>query len=322
MNIAIEEKTFNRSINNPRRNFMKNLRLRYGIMGFAALAFLALVLSGNSAVSSAASQNEQAAPASRNGGMIITANDIDASNKLVCPEVIWAPASGGGTWQSKLIMRDGGGGASETTVQGFYYPYGGSQIGPFTLWDSPGSGRSIKYTNILLTIGVAVGENLYGTAGTLYLYTDDGDSKFVAEVETYNGDFGKSFPAMNYTDENSANIGRPMLLQNIEKNATYRTSVGCWNGASGGYTMEVEFSIGDQYNQLLGSRFTKTISSWSFISFDPFAEAGLSGNFDNCYLYADVKSSNPDPYGKGLFWYGSKANNNSNDTAAMFPKMW
>lgn len=267
-------------------------------------------------------QNEQAAPVSLRGGMTIQASDIDASNRLVCPEVIWAPATGGGTWVSKLTMRDGGGGASNTQVKGFYYPYGGSDIGPFTLWDSPGSGRSIKYTNILLTIGTATGENLYGTAGTLYLYTDDGDSKFVAEVETVNGDFGKSFPAMTFTDENSANIDRPMLLQNIESNATYRTSVGCWNGASGGYTMEVRFSIGDQNNSLLGTRFTKTISSWTFTSFDPFAEAGLSGDYDNCYLYADVISSNPDPYGKGLFWYGSKANNNSNDTAAMFPKMW
>lgn len=254
--------------------------------------------------------------------MAIQASDIDGSNRFVCPEVIWASASGGGEWQSKLIIRDGGGGGSNTRVKGFYYPYGGSDIGPFTLWDSPGPGRSIKYTNILLTIGTAVSQSLYGTVGTLFLYTEGGDSKIVAEVETFNGDFGKSFPAMAWVDENSANIDRPMLLQNIESNATYRTLVGCWNGASGGYTMEVEFSIGNQNNALLGSRFTKTIGSWDFISFDPFVEAGLSGNYDNCYLYADVQSSNPHPYENGLFWYGSKANNNSNDTAAMFPKMW
>jgi hypothetical protein len=301
---------------------MKNLQLRYGIMGIAVFAFFFFALSGSSAVSSPGFQNEQAVPMSPQGRMTIAAMDVDASDELLCPEVIWAPASGGGTWLSKLTIRDGGGGTSNTVVTAVYYPYGGGTIGPVNLWNSSGAGHSAKFNNILQTVGTAAGENLYGTAGTLYLFTDELDSKIVAEVETVNGDFGKSFPAMTCTDENSANIDRPMLLQNIESNATYRTSVGCWNGAAGGYTMEVEFSIGDQNNNLLGSRFTKTIGAWEFISFNPFAEAGLSGNYDNCFLYASVKSSNPSPYSQGLFWYGSKANNNSNDTAAMFPKMW
>jgi len=295
---------------------------KYSIgMGILVLTAACIFLLGNgiSAVAEQDQQVEQAAPLKTEIDVGIASTDMDAARHLICPEVIWAPATGGGTWLSRLVIED----ASGESVVTAYFHYGTLQVGPVTLWNSTGYAHAVRFSNILSTIGALAGTSLYGQVGTLELYTQDDSHLILADVETINGNYGKTFPGITWTDGNSANIGRSMVLQNLTNTSTYRTFVGCWNGASGGYTMTIEFSLGNQSNVLLGSRFTKVITSWDFISFNPFVEAGVGGgSYDNCILYAVVQSADPSPYEKGLFWFGSKANNYTNDSAAMFPKAW
>jgi hypothetical protein len=123
---------------------------------------------------------------------------------------------------------------------------------------------------------------------------------------------------MKWTDSNAANVGRTMIIKGLTNNSSWRTTVGGWNGAGGGWTMTVQFSIGNASNILIGSAFTKSISSWDTVVFNPFAEAGVSGgSYDNCYLYCYVISADPAPYEQGLYLFGSKSNNTTNDTCAL-----
>jgi hypothetical protein len=242
--------------------------------------------------------------------------DIYPDSMIVCPEVIWAPASGGGVWESQLSLLNFGGGSDATDVYVIYYPITGPSVN-VKLWTSSEQYQSVKFDNVLETIGTLSGDNLYGTVGTLLLWADD-DNLITAVVQTTNGNYGKSFPAVPYADAYSANQDRYMFIQNIENNSDYRTAVGCWNGCSGGYEMEVHFAVVNENNVQIGDIFVKIIPAWGFISFDPFAEAGITQDYDNCSLVMYVSDSNPAPYEKGMFWYASKVNNNSNDTSALF----
>jgi len=109
-----------------------------------------------------------------------------------------------------------------------------------------------------------------------------------------------------------------MMIMNLSQNATYRTFVGFFNSIYGGYSMTVQFIIDDQNNHQVGNIFTKTFSPWQFMSFNPFAEAGVgSGTYDNCWLFIHPTvsgSSGDDTW--GLFCFGSSANNITNDTSA------
>jgi hypothetical protein len=246
------------------------------------------------------------------------AADVEADELIICPEVIWALATGGGTWVSKLQITDRTGGS----IVRFLFYYGSSSVSG-TLWTSPGYGNSVKYSNILSTISSITGASQYGRVGTLYLYTQDAGHIIMADVETVNGNYGKTFPGLQWTDENSININRPGVIQNLTNTSQYRTFVGCWNGAAGGWTMTVTFQLGNSSWVQIGSSFQKTIGAWDFVSFDPFVEAGVSGgSYDNVVLYASVSVANPSPYEKGLFWFGARANNTSNDPAALISKNW
>lgn len=244
--------------------------------------------------------------------------DVEADSTIICPEVVWALASGGGTWVTKLQITDRTG----DSIVRFIFYYGSSHVSGL-LWTSTGYGHSVKYSNILSTISSISGLSQYGRVGTLYLYTQDDSHFIMADVEEVNGNYGKTFPGLQWTDENSINIDRAGVIQNLTNNSQYRTFVGCWNGASGGWPMTVTFQLGNSSWIQIGSAFTKTIGAWDFISFNPFVEAGVSGgSYDNVVLYASVSVSDPAPYEKGLFWFGARANNTTNDPAALISKNW
>jgi len=237
--------------------------------------------------------------------------DNSPAEDIIIPECIWAAASGGGTWATEVQITDMTGGS---VVRAFFY-YGTSSSS-VTLWTSPGIWRSIKFSNILATMqSLDSSLTYYGKVGALWLMTQDSSHLIQVQARTYNGNYGKTLQGLRWVDANTAYVNRRMMIMNLTQNATYRTFVGFFNAISGGFPMTVEFRIVDQNNNLVGSTFTKTFAPWEFKSFNPFAEAGVpSGTYDNCWLYINPKSAGGSE--KGLFGFGSSANNYTNDTYA------
>jgi hypothetical protein len=243
--------------------------------------------------------------------------DNSPAQVLICPEVIYAAAAGGGTWVSRLQVT-----AVETGTQvraAFFY--GSTATGYYTLFTSSGSYQSSTYSNILSTLGTLAGVSLYGRVGTLVLATQGSSNHIIADVETLNGNYGKSFPAVQWIDNASFNYSTRHygLIEDISNTAAWRTGVGCWNGSS--YTITVRFYVLTSAWVYIGSSFVKTLTAWQFVSFNPFTEAGLTGSYDGYRLLIDVQSTTaPSPYSLGLFVYGSKANNYTNDSMALFAR--
>lgn len=236
--------------------------------------------------------------------------DNSPSNYLVIPEVIWAPATGGGTWVTELQITD----LTGDSIVVAYFNYG-TGYRSVTLWTSPGIYRSVKFTNILQTMqSLDPSFNYYGKVGALDLITQGSSYKIQAQARTVNGNYGKTFPGLALVGSNTANVGRDMMIQGLTQNSTYRTFVGFYNCTNA--SMTVEFRIINQNNQLVGSVFTKTFGAYGFQAFNPFVEAGVgTGTYDNCWLHIHVTSGNGSS-SNGLFCFGSSANNYTNDTAA------
>ncbi|MCG2680311.1 MAG: SBBP repeat-containing protein, partial [Kiritimatiellae bacterium] len=126
----------------------------------------------------------------------------------VLPEVIWAPATGGGTWMSNVQVTDVSGG-SQVSV---YYNAASGRRGPFLLWDNSGGGAlsSVKYTNLLQTIdGLDSGAfTYYGTVGAVEFISQDGSHLLQAAARTLNGNYAKTFTALSLHDANTADTSR------------------------------------------------------------------------------------------------------------------
>lgn len=248
-------------------------------------------------------------------GTFLFAYDSSPSHYLIIPECIWAPATGGGTWVTELQIIDMTGGS---VVEAWYYT--GTTFRHVTVWsNSAGAFHSVKFSNILATMSsLDPSFTYYGTVGALWLVTQDTSHLITAQARTVNGNYGKTYPGLQWIDANTANLNREMVISDLVNNSTYRTFVGFFNAISGGYSMTVEFRIIDANNSIVGSTFTKTFSAWEFKSFNPFVEAGVgSGTYNNCWLWINPTSSGNSGAGtKGLFCFGSSANNSTNDTYA------
>ncbi len=157
-----------------------------------------------------------------------TGYDNGPGSLQVLPEVIWAPATGGGTWVSEVQLTDVTGG-SQVSV---YYNTLSGRRGPFLLWNNSGGAlSSIKYTNLLQTIDGLDTEvfTYYGTVGSVEFVTQDGSHLLQAAVRELNGNYAKTFSGLNLVDAETADTARVMLVQNLTNNASYRTTVGFFN---------------------------------------------------------------------------------------------
>ena len=252
-------------------------KMIYGLLFLALVVVPVFLFSGANPAGTTPDIPQQEKPAlpSKTNNAHIQSTDMDAANSLICAEVVWADASGGGGWMSALRILDHTGG----TYVRCYYFYGAARVGPVHLWASTMKGQAVEFLNILSTISNISGTNLFGTSGTLTLHTHDDSYLISAEIETMNvslsGIYGKTFPAIQRTNANSANIGRRMVLKGLSNNSLWRTAVGVWNGADGGYTMTVDFSLGTEVGLWIGG-FTKVIDPWNTMAFNPFVEAGVS----------------------------------------------
>lgn len=247
--------------------------------------------------------------------------DSSPNHDIIIPECIWAAATGGGTWVTEVQVTAYHNGGGDTTVQAtFYYGTGSRTVTLGSLYPF----HSFKYSNVLQAMQTLdPGFSYYGRVGALWLVASGG-KKLYAQARTYNGNYGKTCQGVPWVDGNTANYGpdtlteRAFAIQNLTQDATYRTFIGCFNAISGGYGMTVEFLLVDDTNTPIGSAITKTIPAWNFVSFNPFAEAGVgSGTYTNAWVWIHVTTSGS--YGadsRGLIAFASSANNYTNDTYA------
>lgn len=134
-------------------------------------------------------------------------------------------------------------------------------------------------------------------------------------ARTVNGNYGKTFPGLRWVDSNTANVGRDMMVQDLIFSSKYRTFIGLFNAASGGFQMTVLLRIIGPNNNQIGSDIVITLAPWEFRAINPFTEAGItSGTYENCWLWVHPIACSSS--GQGLFIFGSTANNYTNDTSA------
>ena len=241
-----------------------------------------------------------------------TGYDNGPDSQQILPEVIWASATGGGTWVSEVQLTDVSGG-SQVSV---YYNTATGRRGPFLLWNNSGGSAlsSSKYTNLLQTIdGLDAGTfTYYGTLGSVEFVTQDGSHLLQAAVRELNGNYAKTFSGLNLVDAETADTARMMLVQNVTNNASYRATVGFFNPTSDSLT--VELTLLDSSGAQIGTQFSKTLAGHAFQAFDPFTWAGVpypGSSYDNVILRVQPTS------GAGqVMCFGATANNTSNDPAS------
>ncbi len=231
------------------------------------------------------------------------------SNYKVIPEVLWASASGSGDWKTEVQITDITGG-SEISV--YYNSITGDRRGPISLFTGSGPGVSGKTANLLQSLeALDPGFSYYGTAGAVEFVTQDSSHTIHVIARTYCGNYSKTFQGLNLVDENTAGYLRPVMVQNLVSDSTFRTTLGMFNPGTNPIT--AEFSIIDQDGNTAGTPFSITFNSKQFTPINPFVEAGVpypSDSYSNTWIRIDVTSG-----ADQLFVYGATANNTSNDPA-------
>jgi hypothetical protein len=231
------------------------------------------------------------------------------SNYQVIPEVLWAQATGGGTWMTEVQITDVTGGSQ---VSVYYNTSTGDRRGPIALFTGSSAGVSAKTNNLLQTLELLdPGYSYYATAGSVEFATQDADHKIHVIARTANGDYSKTFQGLNLTDANTASADRTLMVQNLVNDDTYRTAFGAFNPTDDDVT--VEFTLMDENGSTIGTSFSKTFTGREYQAFNPFTEAGVpypGNSYDNTWIKAEVTS------GSGqLMVYGATANNATNDPA-------
>jgi hypothetical protein len=229
----------------------------------------------------------------------------------VLPEVIWAPATGGGTWVTEVQVTDIHGGSQVSVC---FNTSGGIWRGPFLLWTGGGANQSVKYANILAELqALDPSFSYFGRVGALEFWGQDDANTIRVASRTSNGNYSKTFPGLRYDSTYYAEAGQPFIIQNMTSNAVFRSSAGFFNAA--GEAMLVEFQLLDSTGSLIGSSFSRLFAAYDFQSFNPFVQAGVpypAYSYDNVCLRIVPTS------GAGwLYGFGALANNASNDPAAM-----
>lgn len=239
----------------------------------------------------------------------LLAYDNSPSSVLIFPEVIWAQASGGGTWVSELQITN----ITSNDALHVRFSYGGCLYRTIILPNSSAQYSSIKFSNILATLqSLDPAFTYYGRVGCLIVDTFDSGHLLQGALRTYNGNYSKNYQGLTGAPANFLYLGRSMMIQNLTSNSSYRTSISCFAWAGG--LMIAQFTIIDANGLTVGSPFFKTLFMNDFQSFNPFVEAGApypAQSHDNCWLR--ITPLNGDAF---LFCFGSTVNNYTNDPAA------
>ena len=228
------------------------------------------------------------------------------------PSVIWAAASGGGTWYSELqIWAE----TSGTQVR-CYFDYDGGTRGPFTLFTSSGVDDCYRTTNILNVLSALDPTfTYYGRSGGMQIYSTGGEDIQVMARTYHSGGYAKTMNAVSDVDGTTASYQRWMMIMNVMKSSTFRTSITLY---SLGPTCTVWIQI-IQNNAPIAS-FSRSMNIFDYKAFDVFAEAGLTGTYYNCFVLiwtADTGGSQ----GR-ILCGGATVRNSTNDPAYHAPVGW
>ncbi len=230
-------------------------------------------------------------------------------NYQVIPEVLWAPATGGGTWMTEVQITDITGG-SEISV--YFNCVTGERRGPIVLFTGSGAGVSGKTANLLNTLDTLDADfSYYGKVGAVEFVTQDENHKIQVMARTSNGDYSKTFQGLNLNAANTASLERSLMVQNLVNDDTFRTALGGFNPTN--ESVEVEFTLISGDGSTIGTTFTKTFSGRQYQAFNPFTEAGVpypGSSYANTWIKVDVVSGSGE-----IMVYGATANNITSDPA-------
>lgn len=243
-------------------------------------------------------------------GQDYTASSLSApSDYKVIPEVLWAPAEGGGTWITEVQVTDVTGGSE---VSAYFNSVTGQRRGPFLLFNGGGEGTSGKTGNLLHVLDqLDPGFDYYGSAGAVEFMTQDSEHQIHVSARTSNGHYSKSFQGLNQNGATTAGSGRTMMVQNLVSNEDYRSSCGLFNPTDNIVT--VELSLIDSDGAVIGVPFNKTLSGRQFQALNPFTEAGMpypAQSYNNVWLKVEVTDGSGE-----VMVYGATADNLTNDPA-------
>ena len=243
--------------------------------------------------------------------------DTSPSRLQIVPEVIWAPATGGGTWVTEIQITCRG---DVTAFISAYFDYADGSRGPITLHAGLLKNHNARFPNILSQLQALDSSfTYYGRVGALTVFSADAMSQIQVQAKTINGNYGKTFPGLNPLVSTTAAVSRPMMIQDLVQNAKYRTFIGAYNEYN--TSMTVKFVIEDANANIVGAAFTKTIDPLRFVSFNPFVEAGVpTGTYENCWLFIEVTVGGTGT--DGVMCFGSIANNYTNDSYALMARMF
>ena len=135
---------------------MKKLSLRLGCLSLIILSLVVFPAAGPTD----SDKGQQITPSLLSTPEAGISSYITPHRNIIIPEVIWAPATGGGTWVTELQITSL---APANDIQAWYY-YGTSWIEIPVLCTLDYT-ESIKFTNILQHIETTYGHQLNGTVG-------------------------------------------------------------------------------------------------------------------------------------------------------------
>ena len=151
--------------------------------------------------------------------------DNDPDGVKYVPSVIWAPASGGGTWSTEVQIYATTAG---TTVNCYFY-YEGGYAGA-TIWTSSGADDCFRTTNILAYLAsIDPTFDYFGRSETLELYRTTGGLIQVMARTYQSGGYAKSICGLSPTASNTASVGRQMMIMNMMQSSSFRSFVTLFN---------------------------------------------------------------------------------------------
>ena len=242
------------------------------------------------------------------------AYDNSPSATVIFPEVIWAAATGGGTWSTDIqfYTRNGTNPISYTV---YFMPQGEAGFwGPFTM-TGPDVQRLLLYVNFLSFVDswdTNASHVYYGKVGAIWIDTNGGATILAQAKTKHTGGYGKTFNGLNWLGDSNSAIYSPwrgMMIQNVSNTSTERTSIGLFNASSSSITVRVALIW---YNDSWLGYEDITLAGYQFLSFNPFTRFGVSGTYQVCRVWIDPIG------GSGqCMAYGALANNTTNDPSAL-----
>jgi hypothetical protein len=202
----------------------------------------------------------------------------DGYDQKIIPEAIWAPAAEWGTWQTELSILSF---SDDAWINAMFF-YGGSQYRIINLIPDVGVLEMVTIPNVLEYMqSLDDGFQYYGRIGTLVVYDANGGLIDVNVRIWHSGRCSKSYAAYPEGVGCLSGYLQYGYILSLSQTEEKRSSVVFYNSAVPPAVLQC--TIMSPEGEALGV-FEKYIGTNGVEAFNPFAEAGLPGDYENCYL--------------------------------------